>query len=345
MHHPLYPLHLMKKTYNINISGFAFTIDEDAYDILDSYLQTLSEICEKTGQRETAVDIEQRIAEIFSEKYNSPVPPIISRLDVEEVIRRMGAPEEIVDEDVTADEAAPEDPRRRSTPPPFSGIRFVDNRLYRDVDHKVLGGVCAGLAWYLGIDVVWVRIIMVALAFLSGSTMVLIYIILWIVIPAARSPYERMQMMGIPSSMRNVGKVVTGEYSPTNPPCEPGRTPDTVSSVGKVVGMIFTILGLMIVGALLVAFSVAFFGCLIAVCVAPGSAHGIVQAKLVMGCVMGGTLVAGIPLFILFRWLLGIITQRSYRPFTLGQRLCLLTPWILGVAACIVCGILLGHFS
>ena len=346
----------MKKTFNINLSGYGFVIDEDAYDILETYLNTLTQVCEKASQPETAGDIEQRIAEIFNERAALSGPRILCRADVEEVIGRMGAPEEIVDveADCVSPDAGPASPPGGPqvppvTPPPFVGNSaskpgFWQKRLYRDVDNRVLGGVCSGLAWYLGIDVVWVRIIMVVLAFLSGSTMVFIYIILWIVVPAAKSPYERMQMMGINPSMQNVGRVVTGQYDPSSPESQRASGGSEVANnVGRVILMLLTVLGLIIVGSLLFAFSLGFLGCLIALCISNSQYHDvdIVQTKLILGCVMGGMLVLGIPLFLLFRWLLGLLTEREFLPLSLPARMCLIVPWLLGVAACIACGILL----
>lgn len=340
----------MKKTYNINIASCAFVIDEDAYDILDSYLQTLGEICGRAGQRETATDIEERIAEVLGEKCAAG-PRIISRADVEEVIARMGAPEEIVDVDVRSVPPGPGAPGGPGAvpPPPFGGPGRGYKKLYRDVDNKVLGGVCSGLAWYLNIDVVWVRIAMVLLAFLTGSTVVLIYLVLWFVIPPARSPYERMQMMGMNPSMRNVGRVVTAdtrEWAPKRTPDPLYGTSDTARSVGRVVIIILLVVGLLLAGTLLAALSIGFVGCLIAICVAhPGDYAELVSTKLILGIVMGGSLVAGIPLFLLFRWLLEALTQRRFMRLTPQQRLCLIIPWVLGAAACIVCGILLGNLS
>lgn len=204
----------MKKTFNINISGYPFVIDEDAYNILESYLSTLGEVCRKAGQQETAVDIEQRISEIFSEKFGSGASYIISRNDVEAVITRIGAPELIVEEDgclEAPDAAAASAAAPPPIPPAFPGVS-TGRRLYRDINNKILGGVCSGLGWYMGIDPVWVRIVAVILTLFSVSTLALVYIILWIIVPAARSPYQRMQMMGMDPSMENIGRVVKGEY-------------------------------------------------------------------------------------------------------------------------------------
>ena len=331
----------MKKTFNINIAGCPFVIDEDAYEMLDSYLKTLSQICSKAGQPETAADIEVRIAEIFSENNPEDYPKILTLADVQEVIDRMGAPEEIVDVDISQEKPSP-------TPPPFIPSHPIRKRLYRDVDHRVLGGVCSGIAWYLGIDVVWVRIAMVLLTFLSASTVVIIYIVLWMIIPAARSPFERMQMMGVNPSMGNVGRVVTGTYDAASPyQNEPPVYGESSSSnrVGRVLIMILSVLGLLVVGSLLLSFALAFIGCLIVVCLSPScfGQETYVQVKLILGCVMGGCLVVGVPLALLFRRLIASLTDRNIPRLNFAQRLCMVLTWLLGVAACIVCGILLGH--
>lgn len=187
----------MKKTYNINISGQSFLIYEDAYAMLYTYLTTLDELCSRVGEKETADDIELRITEIFSEHYAMCPAYIISLEEVEEVITRMGAPEEIVGvepESAGAGEEVEVEVHADCTPPPLYP-QPVQKRLHRDPDNKVLGGVCSGLAWYMKVDTVWVRLIAVLITLLSGSTLVLVYIVLWIVVPLAVTPYQKMQMM------------------------------------------------------------------------------------------------------------------------------------------------------
>lgn len=201
----------MKKTYNINLAGYAFVIDDDAYEMLDGYLSALTEICRRTGEPETAADIEQRIAEVFVERLNLSGRRIITRQDTETVISQIGSPEEIMGVSAEAGPSAPEAPTQ-PTPPP-TGHYPIKKRLYRDLYNRVFGGVCSGLGWYLGIDPVWVRIAWVVLTLITGSTLAWIYVILWICIPGARTPYERMQMMGVDSSVSNVGKFVTEQYS------------------------------------------------------------------------------------------------------------------------------------
>lgn len=323
----------MKKTHNINISGYAFVIDEDAYEMLERYLDTLEEICRKTGEKETATDIELRIAELFIEKLSLSGHSIITLSDVEEVIDRMGSPEEILE--VEVEEAPVEEVDVSSG---ASGQNAAFNiprrkRLYRDVDDRVLGGVCSGLGWYFGIDPVWVRVIAVAGAFLSVSTLAVIYIILWIVVPPARTPYERMQMMGMNPSMENVGKVVTGEF---------GRHRDAASGIGRIFLMILVCFGLLITGSILLGLCVAFIGCFIALLLLPFkfTAGEMVSPSLVFGLVMGSAVVIGFPLLLLFRTLIGVLMGRPLSQLSPLQNMLLLIGWIVGLAAVITCGCL-----
>lgn len=328
----------MKKTHNINLSGYGFVIDEDAYEMLDTYLTTLEEICARAGVKETAADIEQRIAEIFLEDFSSDGRHIFTLADVECVIGRMGSPEEIMEGEVFmtveadgATNAINEDPQ------PVQASRFNvirRKRLYRDTDDRVLGGVCSGIGWYFGIDPVWVRVIAVAGAFLSLSTLAVIYLVLWIVVPAAKTPFERMQMMGIDPSMENVGKVVTGDYN---------KKRDVASGIGRILLMILVGFGLLVVGCVLLAMVAAFAGCLVALCVVPVKYgdYTMVNARLVFGLVMGGSVIVGIPVFLLFRSLLGVLLGRHLPSFSTGQNFMMLFLWLLGVAAVITCGCLL----
>ena len=339
----------MKKTYNINLSGYGFVIDEDAYEILYDYLTTLQEISTREDQGETAIDIEVRIAEIFTEEFREKGSRILSRCDVERVIERMGAPEEIMGVEAETVSETPVEGATACPPPPPTITPHPVKRLFRDTSNRILGGVCSGLAWYLHLDPVWVRIIAVVLFFLTGSVVALIYIILWIIIPAAQTPLQRMQMMGMDPSVSNVGKVVTGDYC--NPRAQysqtatipPPQESDSLSGVAKVILMILVIVALLIVGSLLLAISAALIGCTVALCFTPAVADytDMTETRLILGSVVGGTLVAGLPLFLLFRYLIGSLTGRRLTPFNTSQKIFMLVLWLLGVAACIVCGILL----
>lgn len=328
----------MKKTYNINISGYGFIIDEDAYQLLDSYLNTLSEICKKNSEEETAADIEQRIAEIFADQAENSDIKIISLKDVEGVIERMGSPEDILDTDTCMKSDASE----AVSPPIFTASLPIKKKLYRDLNDKVLGGVCSGLGWYLGIDPVWIRVLTVVGIFLSASWLIWLYIILWIVIPAAKTPLQRMQMMGMNASMQNVGRVVTGRYTVTDPGIAE-NTGHKSNRIGRIIMMICAIVAVFIVGSLLIATGVALIGCILGLCISPlgGISDHSTQIRLILGCIAGGTLVVGIPLFLLFRLLLGVVVNKHLPALTIFQYVTLLVLWVIGIGAVLTCGILL----
>lgn len=188
----------MKKTVTINVSGIIFHIDEDAFDKLASYLETIkSRFTQAEGRDEIIADIESRIAELLQGKIN-PAKQVITIEDISDVIAVMGEPEQIGEESAT-------------------GHKEKDNaqhkshkRLFRDPDNKVLGGVCGGIGAYFNIDPIWIRIGFVAALFLFG-TGPLLYLILWVIIPQAASTAERLQMRGEPVNISNIEKSIREE--------------------------------------------------------------------------------------------------------------------------------------
>ncbi len=170
----------MKKTFTINISGRVFHIDDDAHEKLSHYLNQLNRYFgNDPDAKEIVQDIESRISELFSEKMKSG-GEVITLEHVEEVIAVMGMPEAISDTKL-------EDEEKRER------VTYIRNRkLYRDPDNKVLGGVCSGLGAYFNLDPVVVRIIFILLVILGAGSFLLVYIILWIVVPKARNTAERL---------------------------------------------------------------------------------------------------------------------------------------------------------
>jgi len=194
----------MKKTLTINISGIIFHIDEDAYDKLNAYLDTLKRHFYNTqGKDEIISDIEGRIAELLQERI-SDSKQVISIDDVSEVIALMGEPGEF---DTEGEDATEEEKQSREQED-FRGPK----RLYRDPDRKVVGGVAAGLASYLNVDLLWVRLAFVifTLIWLSGA---LVYVILWIAMPEARTTAEKLQMRGEKVNISNIEKSIKEEVS------------------------------------------------------------------------------------------------------------------------------------
>ncbi len=209
----------MKKTFSINIAGFPFTIDEDAYTLLNDYLKTIEHaFASVEDSSELVNDIESRIAELLLISSDNGTR-ILTLADIDSVIARIGKPEEMIEADesinidANGDEEVVINEETRTTPPPYiPPLPPQQKKLYRDPSNALLGGVCSGIAWYLGWDVTWVRLLVVALAFVSWGTVAVIYIILWIVVPEAVTPLQRMQMMGEQPTMQNIGRTVSDTF-------------------------------------------------------------------------------------------------------------------------------------
>ncbi|TLX73870.1 PspC domain-containing protein [Labilibacter sediminis] len=193
----------MRKTVNINLSGRVFYIDDDAFARLRDYLDKLERYFKKQEEgQEIISDIESRIAELFGEKV-SDKNGVVNLQMVEEVMSKMGQPEDFEGEFVESEEET-------------IHAEYVNTksrkRLYRDIDNRVLGGVCGGIAAYLNIDPVLVRIIFAILPFLSLGIVVPVYIILWIVVPAAITTAQKLEMRGENVTISNIEKAIRNEY-------------------------------------------------------------------------------------------------------------------------------------
>ncbi len=192
----------MNKIVNINLGGYPFTIDEDAYDRLRTYLQSIHKHFRQTeGYEEITTDIEARLAELLRDRLGNR--PIVNLKDVEEVTAKMGMPEEFAAE--TGDGATAE------TKKSAAGNYKTGKRLYRNSDEEVIGGVCSGIAAYFGIaDPVWVRLLFVLLA-ISGGFGVPIYLILWAILPKAETAGDRLAMRGEPINASNIARIIQEE--------------------------------------------------------------------------------------------------------------------------------------
>lgn len=194
----------MKKTLTVNLGGTVFHIDEDAYRLLDNYLSNLKlHFRKQEGAEEIVNDIENRISELFSEKISAG-SQVITIADVEEVIARMGKPEELAGEE--------EDEAKKTSAHANTSRTTVHRRLYRDPDNKVLGGVLGGLAAYLGWDPTLVRLITFVILICGYGTLIPVYIVCWLLIPEARTAAEKLSMRGEDVTIENIGKTVTDGF-------------------------------------------------------------------------------------------------------------------------------------
>lgn len=192
----------MNKTISINIAGFVFNIEEQAFEKLNHYLNAIkSNFHNEVERDEIMEDIEARIAELFQETLSNRKEVIIET-DVDSIIDVMGKPEEYLSDEEPQQEKPREDDS--FTQEESNWYHFnKSKRLYRDESDAVVGGVCSGLGYYVNVDPILIRIAFIALTLLGGSG-VLLYVILWIVIPNANSTAEILEMKGEPVTLDSI---------------------------------------------------------------------------------------------------------------------------------------------
>lgn len=338
----------MKKTFSINVAGFPFTIDDDAYNLLSDYLSTIEKaFSRQEDSNEIVSDIESRIAELLLECTSSG-SPIVSAADVEKVIARVGQPEDMIEEDINVasdgkGEKITVEEHETITPPPYNPPKKpIGKKLYRDPQNSILGGVCSGFAWYLNSDPTTVRLITVLIALLSVSTGAIAYIILWIVIPEAQTPLQRMEMMGEEPTVENIGKTVTDSFrednNPSSNPPQRGGIGSTLASMFGCIAKVFIIIGMFFAVIILGAMIIGLLGCLFALITFGTSWGGTIFGEVspfwesagnipLYGvlCGIGSILTLGIPLFLLVRkgW-------KNAKPLSTSVKTTLTILWVAG---------------
>ena len=334
----------MKKTLTVNLGGTVFNIDEDAYILLDNYLNNLKyHFRHEDGAEEIVRDMEIRIAELFSE-YITRGQQVITIENVEEVIARMGKPEEINSETDT-DDADNTKQWEKS-----DASQSVKRRLYRNPDDKILGGVVSGLAAYFGWDTAWTRIaVLLCGIFLHGF--ILAYIIAWIIIPLAHTATEKLQMRGEPVNMENIGKTVTDGFERMNDYVHSDKPRTFLEKLGNaffsVIGFIFKLLLIILaicLAPVVIVVLIVLFALLMAATGVLASTPALLYYALpevdwsmlttspapVIGLAVCALLVIGIPVV----GLLQVILQsfKVWRPMATGVKVTLILLWIIAVA-------------
>lgn len=191
----------MNKTININLGGIFFHIDENAYAKLKRYLDAIRRSLsdDPKGRDEIIKDIELRISELLNERIQDE-RQVVSENDIDEVIAIMGQPEDyIVDEELFTDNG---NTYSKST---------ASKKLFRDGEDKFLGGVAAGMAHYFNVEPIWIRIAWLIAVFGLGFG-ILVYIILWILLPEAKTTAEKLQMEGEAVTISNIEKKIREEF-------------------------------------------------------------------------------------------------------------------------------------
>lgn len=194
----------MNKTVNINLAGVFFHIDEDAYAKLQRYLAAIKRSFEGVqGEDEIIADIEARISELFTDKIKD-ARQVISTKELDEVITVMGQPEDyMVDDDIFEDTTSSSNSSRGKSKPSGS-----NRKLFRDIDNAYIGGVSSGFGHYLNVDPLWIRLAWIALVIFGFGSPILIYIVLWILIPEATSTTDKLFMKGKQVNIDNIQEKV-----------------------------------------------------------------------------------------------------------------------------------------
>lgn len=213
----------MKKNITINLFGQLYAIDEDACNLLEQYLDNMKRyFAQRDGGDEIADDIEHRAAELIADLKAQGVEAINIE-HVQDIIHRIGNPEQMDDSEASQNENAESGSGQQPPEPPQpdkaeeASSWFSRRKLYRDPDDKMLGGLMSGLCKYFGgTDPLPWRIIMVVLAFASFSTLGILYLIGWMIVPEARTSEERLRMQGKPVNAATLSEEVVNRANQTS---------------------------------------------------------------------------------------------------------------------------------
>ncbi|MFK8103743.1 MAG: PspC domain-containing protein [Saprospiraceae bacterium] len=215
----------MNKVFNVNLGGYPFTIDEDAYNELNQYLKTIHHHFRNSeGYEEITSDIEMRLAELFEENLNGRA--IVTIKDIKVAIAIMGTPE-----DFGAEPVWEENSEERAEEADEESDYRTGKRLFRNPDDEVVGGVCSGISAYFGInDPLWIRLAFILVA-LSGGIGLPLYLILWAIVPKAASSADRLAMRGENINVSNIAQMIEEEINHLS-----SRLSDFDGGLGSVTG-------------------------------------------------------------------------------------------------------------
>lgn len=229
----------MKETRQLSIGGYAFVLEVDAAEELRRYMDAMEKhYLPQEGGKEIMEGIEERIAELLLDKHAS----VVNSLHVQEVINVIGRPESIDAEEPAAAEE-PASPAKK--------------KLFRDLENKRMGGVCAGLAAYFGWDVTVIRVIFVvltAITFFSGInegiwtiSVPAIYFVLWMAMPPARTAQDRWAMKGDSGTIDDIRRNVKTGIREMGETAREAGSGDLVKKIGRlmavIIGIVFLVTG------------------------------------------------------------------------------------------------------
>ena len=343
----------MKKNITINLCGRLFQIDEDAYEMLQHYTESLrASFGKEEGGEEIADDIEERIAELFDELKQNGVEAIT--IDhVKDIITRIGEPEQLTNDDSGEwkEESGKNsghryDSFRSAAEGVYDNVRARTSgkRLYRNPNDRMIAGVMSGLAAYTNTDVTWWRLGIVLSVLFYGFG-IIAYIVLAIVLPEANTPEERLQMEGKEVTPQNLANVVVENGQ--QPVRRNGCVGTFVTLIGTLVAAFFVGIAIIVGIVLLVCLFMVVVSYIIAFTV-PTAAHlslpfniGFLELPelfnlypwAVVTFMVGLLLTLMIPLYAIVHMLFS--RAGKLQPMGIGQRITWVVLWIAALCSMI----------
>ncbi len=237
-------------TIKASVAGIAFTFERTAFEILEKYLYRINAGYKYVPDgAEIIADIEARIAELLLSEQEAD--KIVGNALVERIVEQLGYPDDL--------NPSPEE------------ARSLPRRLYRNGEGAILGGVCSGLATYFGIDAVWLRLAVVlavvAAPFSDGFTgfVTLAYFLLWLVVPMARTPRQKLEMTGAPITAERIEQQFRAEANSAYSNITSQKSASVWARLLYVLGRIFMVFVKVVIGFVVFGFMMAAIGIGIAI--------------------------------------------------------------------------------
>lgn len=343
----------MKKTLSVNLGGSVFHIDEDAYSELMDYLQDVKKhLGDEASSEEVLNDIEQRINELFNQ-WMQGQREVVTSADVQKVIGILGRPEQFNDDEEQSTETS--NAKKESGTGRSEDKVNLHQRLYRDPENAVLGGVCSGLGYYLKVSPVLLRILFVLLVCFGGSG-IFIYLVCWLIMPEAKTASQRLEMQGEDVNIGNIEKKIREESEKVRDRVDgyvkSNQFQKNVHTVGngfvEVLRVLFKIFFALIAGVIgLAALFAIIVLIIVLIALITGSFAFILpwigdvfpyQAAMMntssaVWMIIGMVLIIGIPFIAIFRMLFGKLLD--FKAASKWEVWLGLIAWIIGVGLCI----------
>ena len=265
----------MKKTVTINLGGVVFNIDDDACDRLSQYLADIEKRFPEEERAEIIRDIEERMAELLNFKLQNR--NVVEIHDVEEVIEVIGKPEQFDDE--SGDNSGAQSSFAASTSQATTTGKQPrrPRKLYRNSNDRMVSGVASGLAAYFDIDPAITRILFIVLTLISFGWGILVYLVMLIIMPEAKTKAQFLEMQGIEPNLENIDNFHQ----------EPNTRSDGSNTLGKILKICLIVVGIIIGSSLAVAVLGIFIAMFVALLThAPGTFGNAIDMGLLGSCAL-----------------------------------------------------------